>query len=130
MLMGFLLYFFYGVHHAQFIGIIRIEKVFGLAPKNPLPIEPHTERTHAHPICEREFEKEIWEFEEDNDLPHEMHITQIEKIEAENKKHKELIETLLNRVNMLESKLNISHTPRDQIDLVVEETPKPVDEEE
>lgn len=95
-LLGFLLYAFYGQHHAQFIGIIRVEKIFGMVPDHPEPIKEHDSRSHKHPTCERDFEKEIWEFEEDKGLPHEKHITQIQQMEVENldlKKANERLQT-------------------------------------
>lgn len=77
--LGLLLYRFYGYHHAQFIGILRVEKWFGLTPMHLEPVKPHKDRIHRHPETEKDFEKEIWEYEEDHHLPHEPHILQKDK---------------------------------------------------
>lgn len=82
--LGLVCYLTYGRKHAQFVGIIRVEKCFGLEPENPEPIREHEERLHKHPITERDFEMEIWEYEEDHGLPHEAHIMQVEELEKEN----------------------------------------------
>jgi len=74
--LGVIIYYNYGMHHTQFVGIIRFERWFGLEPDHLEPIKAHSDRMHNHPMCERDFEKEIWEYEEDNNLKHESHILQ------------------------------------------------------
>jgi len=81
---GFLFYRFYGINHARFIGVIRFEKCFNVEPRHREPVKPHEERHHQHPLTERDFEMEIWEYEEDQGLPHEAHILQVEKLEIAN----------------------------------------------
>jgi len=80
---GFLLYRFYGINKARFIGVIRFEKCFNVEPRYAEPVKPHEERHYNHPISERDFETEIWEYEEDHGLPHEAHILQVEQLENE-----------------------------------------------
>jgi len=84
MFVGFFIYYFYGQHHAKFIGVIPFEKCFNIEPERKEPIKPHKERHHEHPMTEQDFETEIWEYEEDLGLPHEAHILQVEQLEQEN----------------------------------------------
>lgn len=104
--MGFVCYYFYGRHHAQFVGVIRIEKCFGLEPEHPEPIREHQERLHKHPMCERDFEQEIWEFEEDHGLPHEAHILQVEQLEKDNLELRQKTRRLEAQVEQLKNQLS------------------------
>jgi len=101
MFCGFIIYYCYGQHHAKFIGIIPFEKCFNIEPDTKEPIKPHKERHHEHPITERTFEAEIWEYEEDRGLPHEAHILQVEQLEQENLNFKQEIRRLKLEVERL-----------------------------
>lgn len=78
LVIGVIIYYNYGMHHTQFVGIIRFERWFGLEPEHLEPIKAHSGRLQSHPVCTRDFEKQIKEYEEDHDLPHETHISQID----------------------------------------------------